>query len=351
MNTQSSIGFRQLFDHETWTFTYLLWDLETSEGIIIDPVREHFERDFSLVGELGLRMVYALDTHVHADHITSLGMLREKFGLQTAVGESSRVPCADIMLNDGDKLHFGKHTLYALATPGHTNSCTSFKVENMVFTGDTLFIRGCGRTDFQHGDPVILYQSITQKLYTLPDETLVYPGHDYNGKSVSTIIEEKKHNQRIPSTQTEEDFAKLMKSLNLPMPKRIKEAVPANMGCGFSADQGHLTEEVFGVGDLQKIINSLSDEEVVIDCRTSLEYEAGHIPGAINITMGKELDYIGELGDYRKIYLYCQSGRRSQSVYTSLLSKGLNNMVCLGSSGLDEWIKCGYQIERCSNQL
>ena len=350
MNTQSSIGFRQLFDHETWTFTYLLWDLETSEGVIIDPVRENFERDFCLVGELGLHMVYALDTHVHADHITSLGMLQEKFGLQTAVGEPSGVPCADIMLNDGDTLRFGKHDLSALATPGHTNSCTSFKVENMVFTGDTLFIRGCGRTDFQQGDPVILYQSITQKLYTLPDETLVYPGHDYNGKSVSTIIEEKQHNPRIPDTQTEADFAELMNSLNLPKPKRIDEAVPANMGCGFSADQGHLTEEVFGVSDLHKIINSPIKEEAVIDCRTSIEYESGHIPGAINIPMGKELDHLDELREYSKIYIYCQSGRRSQTVYTSLLSKGMNNMVCLGSSGLDEWKKCGYQMETISNK-
>ena len=349
MNRQPSIGFRQLFDHETWTFTYLLWDLDTREGVIIDPVREYFDRDLCLVGELGVHMVYALDTHVHADHITSLGMLREKFGLQTAVGEPSRVPCADIMLNDGDKLCFGKHTITALSTPGHTDSCTSFKVENMVFTGDTLFIRGCGRTDFQQGDPVILYQSITQKLYTLPDETLVYPGHDYNGKSVSTIIEEKQHNPRIPDTQTEADFAKLMNSLNLPKPKRIDEAVPANMGCGFSADQGHLTEEVFGVDDLQKILNSLTDDEVVVDCRTRAEYEAGHIPGAINIPMGKELDHLGELGDYRKIYLYCQSGRRSQSVYTSLLSKGLDSMVCLRSSGLDEWKKCGYNLEIYQN--
>ena len=142
-----------------------------------------------------MRMFYALDTHVHADHVTSLGMLREKFGLQTAVGEPSRVPCADIMLNDGDTLSFGNHTLTALATPGHTDSCTSYKVENMVFTGDTLFIRGCGRTDFQQGDPVILYQSITQKLYTLPDETLVYPGHDYYGNHNKQKINEKKPKQ------------------------------------------------------------------------------------------------------------------------------------------------------------
>ena len=346
MSTQPYIGFRQLFDQDTWTFTYLLWDLDTREGVIIDPVREQFERDLCLVGELGVRMVYALDTHVHADHVTSLGMLREEMGLQTAVGEPSGVPCADIMLNDGYTLGFGRHTLTALATPGHTDACTSFKVENMVFTGDALLIRGCGRTDFQQGDPEMLYRSITQKLYALPDETLVYPGHDYNGKSVSTIGEEKQYNARIPSTQTESDFAELMNSLNLPRPKHIDEAVPANMGCGISVDHGHLTEEVFGVRDLQKILTALSEDEVVIDCRTPDEYQAGHIPGAINLPMGKELDQLGELRVYRKIYLYCYSGRRSQTVFATLTSKGLDNLVCLGSSGMAEWKKFGYPVER-----
>ena len=346
MSTQPYIGFRQLLDQDTWTFTYLLWDLDNREGIIIDPVREQFERDLCLVGELGVRMVYALDTHVHADHVTSLGMLREEMGLPTAAGEPSGVPCADIMLNDGYTLGFGRHTLTALATPGHTDACTSFKVENMVFTGDALLIRGCGRTDFQQGDPEMLYRSITQKLYDLPDETLVYPGHDYNGKSVSTIGEEKQYNARIPSTQTESDFAELMNSLNLPRPKHIDEAVPANMGCGISVDHGHLTEEVFGVRDLQKILTALSENEVVIDCRTPDEYEAGHIPGAINLPMGKELDQLGELQDYRKIYLYCYSGRRSQTVFATLTSKGLDNLVCLGSSGMAEWEKFGYPVEK-----
>ena len=346
MSTKPYIGFRQLLDQDTWTFTYLLWDLDNREGIIIDPVREQFERDLCLVGELGVRMGYALDTHVHADHVTSLGMLREEMGLQTAVGEPSGVPCADIMLNDGYTLGFGRHTLTALATPGHTDACTSFKVENMVFTGDALLIRGCGRTDFQQGDPEMLYRSITQKLYALPNETLVYPGHDYNGKSVSTIGEEKQYNARIPSTQTESDFAELMNSLNLPRPKHIDEAVPANMGCGISVDHGHLTEEVFGVRDLQKILTALSENEVVIDCRTPDEYEAGHIPGAINLPMGKELDQLGELQDYRKIYLYCYSGRRSQSVFATLTSKGLDNLVCLGSSGMAEWKKFGYPVEK-----
>jgi len=192
----------------------------------------------------------------------------------------------------------------------------------------------------------MLYRSITQKIYTLPDETLVYPGHDYNGKSVSTIGEEKQYNPRIPATQTESDFAELMNSLNLPRPKHIDEAVPANMGCGISVDHGHLTEEVFGVRDLQKILTALSEDEVVIDCRTQDEYEAGHIPGAINLPMGKELDQLGELRDYRKIYLYCYSGRRSQTVFATLTSKGLDNLVCLGSSGMAEWEKFGYSVEK-----
>jgi rhodanese-related sulfurtransferase len=192
----------------------------------------------------------------------------------------------------------------------------------------------------------MLYRSITQKLYALPDETLVYPGHDYSGKSVSTIGEEKQYNPRIPDTQTEADFAELMNSLNLPRPKHIDEAVPANMGCGISVDHGHLTEEVFGVCDLQKILTALSEDEVVIDCRTSDEYEAGHIPGAINLPMGKELYQLGELRNYRKIYLYCYSGRRSQTVFTTLTNKGLDNMVCLGSSGMAEWKKFGYFVEK-----
>ena len=344
-NQPQPVGFRQLFDRDTSTITYLLWDLDAKTGVIIDPVREQFERDLRLVGELGVRLAYALDTHVHADHVTSLGMLREALGLRTAVGEPSGVPCADLLLKDGDTLRFGKHTLTALATPGHTDACTSFKVENMVFTGDALFIRGCGRTDFQQGDPAMLYRSITEKLYVLPDDTLVYPGHDYKGESVSTIGEEKQHNPRIPATQTESAFAALMNALNLPRPKRIDEAVPANLGCGISVDHGHLTEEAFGVCDLQKIHAALSEGEVVIDCRTPDEYEAGHVPGALNVPMGKELERLGELQNCRKIYLYCHSGRRAQTVYATLTTKGLANLVCLGSSGMADWKASGYPVE------
>ncbi|GIT63339.1 MAG: hypothetical protein Ct9H300mP21_08850 [Pseudomonadota bacterium] len=346
MSTKPYIGFRQLLDQDTWTFTYLLWDLDNREGIIIDPVREQFERDLCLVGELGVRMVYALDTHVHADHVTLAGNASRRDGATNRGWRAFRSSLRRHHAEDGYTLGFGRHTLTALATPGHTDACTSFKVENMVFTGDALLIRGCGRTDFQQGDPEMLYRSITQKLYDLPDETLVYPGHDYNGKSVSTIGEEKQYNPRIPSTQTESDFAELMNSLNLPRPKHIDEAVPANMGCGISVDHGHLIEEVFGVRDLRKILTALSENEVVIDCRTPDEYEAGHIPGAINLPMGKELDQLGELRDYRKIFLYCYSGRRSQTVFATLTSKGMDNLVCLGSSGMAEWKKFGYPVEK-----
>ena len=345
-NEPQPVGFRQLFDCETSTLTYLLWDLETKTGVIIDPVREQFERDLRVVGDLGIELVYALDTHVHADHITSLGMLREALGLCTAVGEPSGVPCADILLKDGETLQFGKHNLTALSTPGHTDACTSFLVENKVFTGDTLFIRGCGRTDFQQGDPFKLYRSITEKLYTLLDDTLVFPGHDYKGELVSTIGEEKQHNPRVSVMQTEVGFVTVMNALNSPRPKHIDEAVPANLRCGISVDQGHLTEEAFGIHDLQNIHAALSEGEAVVDCRTQKEYEAGHIPGALNVPMGNEFERLGELKNLRKIYLYCHSGRRAQAVYATLASKGLDNMVCLGSSGMADWISCGYSVEQ-----
>ena len=342
---QPIIGFRQLFDRETYTFTYLLWDLDTKNGLIIDPLRDQFNRDFRLVYELGIHLLYALDTHIHADHVTSLGILREEIGLQTAVGEPTGVSCADLLLKDGDVIQFGKHKIIALATPGHTDACTSFSVENMVFTGDTLFIRGCGRTDFQQGDPAKLYKSIKEKLYTMPDETLVYPGHDYKGEQVSTIGEEKLFNPRISNKQSEAAFLELMKALHMKRPKHIDEAVPANMACGISEDFGHLTEEVFDAHDLKRINDELSENEVVMDCRTPKEYAVGHVPGSINLPLGKELENIDELQKWQKIYIYCHSGRRSQTVYINLTNKGLKNVICLRSSGMVDWISSGYPVE------
>jgi len=222
--------FRQLFDQDTWTYTYLLADENTREAMIIDPVDTQIERDIKLIEELGLKLVYGFDTHVHADHITSLGQLRDRLGCQTGVSVHGEVSCATIQLHEGDSFSFGRYRIRVLETPGHTNGCLSFVCEGMVFTGDSLFIRGCGRTDFQQGSAESLYNSITGKLYELPDETLVYPGHDYRGMTVSTIGEEKRLNPRL--TLGREGFIEFMNALDLPDPKRIHEAVPANLACG-----------------------------------------------------------------------------------------------------------------------
>ena len=199
MNSGHEIGFRQLFDRDTWTYTYMLYDPGTLEGVIIDPVKEKFERDLQLLEELGIELKYVMDTHVHADHVTAAGLFREMTGAKTSVGEPAGVPCADLLLQDGDELEIGQHRIQAISTPGHTDACTTFKVNGMLFTGDTLFIRGCGRTDFQQGNPKQLFESISQKLYCFPDETRVYPGLDYQGRSSSTIGEEKRFNPRIHS--------------------------------------------------------------------------------------------------------------------------------------------------------
>lgn len=225
--------FRQWYDSESSTYTYLLGDERTKRAVVIDPVRENVERDLTQLRELGLELVYALDTHTHADHITGAGLLRERTGCRT-VGAMKYAPCASLHLSDGDVLRVGELALRVLETPGHTDDSLSFYAGDRVFTGDALLIRGAGRTDFQNGSAEQLYDSITQKLFILPEETLVYPGHDYRGLTVSTIGEEKRFNARI-ANRTREEFVRLMASLHLPPPKKISEAVPANRVCGLEA--------------------------------------------------------------------------------------------------------------------
>lgn len=230
--TQKQLIFRQLFESESSTYTYLLADAQSKEAILIDTVREKMERDLLLLEELGLKLKYVLDTHVHADHITAAGPIAEKTGAQSGQSHLSGVKGASLYFKDGETLKFGPFSLKVLSTPGHTNSCTCFYVEGMLFTGDTLLIRACGRTDFQEGSAKELYHSIQEKLYTLPDETLVYPGHDYKGLTVTTIGEEKKFNSRNKKKTTELEFVKIMSELKLAQPKKIHEAVPANLVCG-----------------------------------------------------------------------------------------------------------------------
>ncbi len=222
---------RQLFDAQTFTFTYLVADGINSEAIIIDPVDTKVEQYMRLLKELNLKLKYVFDTHVHADHITAAGKLRELTDCITLLGEATGATCVSKTVSDGEKVQVGNIEFTVLETPGHTQDSFCLYTDGMVFTGDTLFVRGTGRTDFQAGNPVDQYNSITKKLFTLPEDTIVYPGHDYNGNTCTSIWEEKHFNPRLAG-KTVEEFKYIMDNLNLPNPKLMDIAVPANLACG-----------------------------------------------------------------------------------------------------------------------
>ncbi|MEK6748191.1 MAG: MBL fold metallo-hydrolase [Pseudomonadota bacterium] len=225
---------RQLFDQETWTYTYLVYDERSKEAAIIDSVKEKFERDRRYINELGLQLKYALETHVHADHVTGAGLLRQAFDCKVAVHKEGCAACADIQVVDGMEFQLGAHTLRAMHTPGHTNGDVSYLIDGAVFTGDALLIRACGRTDFQQGSSSRLYESIHNKLFALPADTIVYPGHDYEGFTSSTIGEEQRLNPRLGNSKPKPDFMHIMDTMNLPRPRKIDVAVPGNLACGMA---------------------------------------------------------------------------------------------------------------------
>jgi glyoxylase-like metal-dependent hydrolase (beta-lactamase superfamily II) len=224
--------FRQLFEPLSSTYTYLLGCERTGEAILVDPVYSTWQRDVAVLAELGLRLAYTVETHVHADHITGARRLKEELGSRIAFPAASRCACADLALQEGHPLQLGTIALAPLYTPGHTDDHHAYSLGGRVLTGDALLIDGCGGTDFQSGDPVALYQSVHDKLFTLSDDTLVYPGHDYNGRRVSTIAQEKDRNPRLGGGRRLEDFVALMHGLKLPYPKFIDFAVPGNRQCG-----------------------------------------------------------------------------------------------------------------------
>lgn len=227
--------FRQLFDHSSSTYTYLLAQRSGGEAVIIDPVKEQLPQYLMLIEQLGVKLVKAIDTHTHADHVTALGDLRDATGCATLMGEYTRAECVSLRLRDNDIVDVDGLRLRALYTPGHTDESFSFVLAperpRAVFTGDVLLIRGSGRTDFQNGDPEKSWDSIVNKLFRLPDETLVYPAHDYKGWTVSSIGEERRHNPRLAG-KTREEYVRIMRELKLPNPKLMDIAVPANLACG-----------------------------------------------------------------------------------------------------------------------
>jgi sulfur dioxygenase len=224
---------RQLFDPETSTFTYLVADPHSRTAALIDPVREHVERDLSLLAQLGLELRYVLETHVHADHVTGAGLLAARTGA-TTIAHRLGADCASQHVGDGDVLRLGTVTIEVLATPGHTDDSVSYRVGGNVFTGDALLIRGTGRADFQNGDPGQLYDSLTQVLLALPDGTRVWPGHDYKGFTSSTVGEERRFNPRLAG-KSRDEFITIMNNLGLPAPRKLAESVPANRRCGHAA--------------------------------------------------------------------------------------------------------------------
>lgn len=234
---EESMIFHQLFEKESSSYTYLLADPVTREAVLIDPVLETVERDFKLIEELYFKLLYVLETHIHADHITGSNEIKKLTGAKSGVSKKAGVCCADFELSENDEVKFGRFTLKVLETPGHTSESLSFFCEKMIFTGDSLMIRGTGRTDFQQGSAEDLYESIHKKIFSLPDETEIYPAHDYKGMLYSTVKSEKKFNPRVGNNHSKEKFVQIMKELKLAEPKKIHEAVPANLACGKLSPQ------------------------------------------------------------------------------------------------------------------
>ena len=225
---------RQLFDPESSSYSYLLWDADTLDAALIDPVRSMVGRDIQLIRELGLSLRYTLETHIHADHITGSGMLRSAMDSIVLVHENCRSKCPDVLLKDGDRIPLGKGRINVIHTPGHTDCDVSYTIPGMAFTGNTLLIRSCGRTDYHSGDSGTLFDSITRRLFTLPGDTFVYPGHDYNGRAYSTIAEEKAYNPQLGNGTSRDRFISIMQNLQHEQPQSFRDALPSNLQCGLS---------------------------------------------------------------------------------------------------------------------
>ena len=353
--------FRQLFDPSSSTYTYLL--AENGEAVLIDPVYEHERRDRALLRELGLRLVATLDTHVHADHVTAAWLLQQRCGSRILLSAQAGAAHADRLLAHGDRVAFGGRHLDVRATPGHTDGCLSYVLDDhtMAFTGDSLLIRGCGRTDFQQGSPARLYASVKEQILTLPDGCLLYPGHDYRGLTVTSVAEERRYNPRLGGDVNLADFAGYMNHLGLPHPRLMDIAVPANLRCGRPDGDGALPPEpdwapltytFSGLWEIEPVelqehtAGERGGEIQVIDVREPAEFAdaLGRIGGARLLPLSALSSQLGSIDRSRPVVTVCRSGARSAQAVV-LLQKAGHPRVANLAGGLLRWRAEGLPVE------
>jgi glyoxylase-like metal-dependent hydrolase (beta-lactamase superfamily II)/rhodanese-related sulfurtransferase len=350
--------FRQLFDAQSSTYSYLLGDSVSGEALLIDPVFEQVRRDAALVHELGLRLCWTLETHVHADHVTGAWLMKQRVASRIGLAARAGAGGADRLLGHGDTIDFGKRYLDVRATPGHTSGCITYVLDDQskAFTGDCLLIRGSGRTDFQQGDPRVMYQSVREQIFSLPATCLLYPGHDYRGVTVTSVEEERRFNPRLGGDIGVDDFAGYMQHLGLPHPKQIAVAVPANLRCGEPA--GGQTEAgdpqwaplIFTFGGIWEIrpqaLEEIAGSVQIIDVRESGEFNGslGHVPGARLIPLGELKQRVGEISREKPVVTVCRSGARSAQAVVMLQKEGFRDVANL-TGGMLRWRAEGCGVD------
>ena len=342
--------FRQLFDPTSSTYSYLLADKATREAVLIDPVYEQVRRDAALIAELDVKLVATLETHVHADHVTGAWLLRQRCGSKIVLSKATGAEGADRYLEDGDKIPFGERYLTVRSTPGHTCGCVTFVLDNqrMAFTGDCLLIRGCGRTDFQGGSAAQMYRSAHTQIFTLPDDCLLYPAHDYRGLTCTSVAEETAYNPRMGGQLSEGDFVGYMDNLGLDHPKKMDIAVPANLACGKPENTAGaedeptwapLTYTFAGIWEMQpQWLEEHLPAVQVLDVREPDEFDGplGRIPGATLIPLGSLKDRAAELAKDKPIVAVCRAGGRSAQATNILRKAGFTDVANL-AGGMLRW--------------
>lgn len=349
---------RQLFDAPTGTFTYLLADVASGAGVLIDPVFEQHERDLSLIRELGISLVACLDTHAHADHVTGSWLMQQATGSAIGLAAAARAENVTKPLRHGDRVSFGGRHVEVRSTPGHTDGCISFVLDDqsMAFTGDALLVRGCGRCDFQQGNAHSLWTSITEQIFSLPESCLLYPGHDYTGRTVTSVAEEKAFNARLGGAATERDFVGHMENMKLPHPGKIAEALPGNLRSGKPRDGAApvtwapLQRSYAGLPELPPDwVAEHRSELAILDVRSAEEFEGpdGRIAGSQWIPLPELQARSGEIPTGRPVVVVCHSGSRSALATQQLLKAGRDRVANL-RGGLRIWGDEGYPLEGAS---